>query len=370
MTGAQQDRSRVRATLVAAAIQSLKFVSREAQVEPLLAILDTLLIARYISGAAITGPGREALPMPLAVLVEWERWICSGSAPEHEVVAFCLWHGQASASQTRSAHVPLHCFYTDMSYGESAGEPKSPDLARHLVLLPLVFLDDFKAGVGATCTSRRFAIGTPRWWTSGCQNLVSDNLIPHMVHHNKCAVAVGNPMRFSRATTFLRRALLALQMQNARARHCTLHSFLATMLSIVKQVDAPEHHRAEQGHHRQHGGRASVRLYSRDDVWEALAYQHFVVQRVAEGFRPLTAQGRGAQIPLAEPTFEIDPLTIQMEVIPNGFDCSPVSRTKATEVRVATSDAHPNCRRPHSPSPSPSPPHSRQCTWRSPQIPH
>ena len=44
----------------------------------------------------------------------------------------------------------------------------------------------------------------------------------------------------------------------------------------------------------------------------------FVVQRVAEGFRPLT------QIPLAEPTFEIDPLTIQMEVIPNGFDCSPV----------------------------------------------
>ena len=27
------------------------------------------------------------------------------------------------------------------------------------------FLDDLQAGVGAMCTSMRFAIGTPRWWT-------------------------------------------------------------------------------------------------------------------------------------------------------------------------------------------------------------
>ena len=72
--------------------------------------------------------------------------------------------------------------------------------------------------------------------------------------------------------------------------------------------------RVEHGHHRQHGGRASVRPYSRDDMWEALACQKLVVQRVAEGFRPLTVQERGAQITLAEPTVEIDPLTIPMEV--------------------------------------------------------
>ena len=67
-----------------------------------------------------------------------------------------------------------------------------------------------------------------------------------------------------------------------------------------------------------------------------LACQQLVFQRVAEGFRPLTAQGRGTQIHLAEPTVEIDPLTIPMEVIPNDFDSSPISQTKATEVRVAT----------------------------------
>ena len=59
-------------------------------------------------------------------------------------------------------------------------------------------------------------------------------------------------------------------------------------------------------------------------------------QSVAEGFRPLTAQGRGAQILLAEPTVEIDPLAIPVEVIPNDFDSSPISQTKATEVPVAT----------------------------------
>ena len=228
-----------------------------------------------------------------------------------------------------------------MSNGESAGEPKSPDLDSHLVLLPLVFLDDVQAGGGDTCTSMRFANWHSQMVDLGGQNLVSDNFVPQIVYHRKCPVAVANPVRFSTATTFLRRALQAPQMQNARvtseqAWQYTLHSLEATMLSIAKQVDVPEHHRAEQGDHRQHGGRASVRLYSRDDVWEALACQQFVVQRVTEGFRPLTAQGRGAQIPLVVPTVKIDPLTIPMEVIPNGFDSSPFSRTKAAEVRVAT----------------------------------
>ena len=86
--------------------------------------------------------------------------ICARTRKSSSLAAFYPWHVQASASQTRSASVPLHCLQTGMSYGESAGEPKSPDLANHLVLLPLVFLVDFQAGVGATCTTMYFAIGT------------------------------------------------------------------------------------------------------------------------------------------------------------------------------------------------------------------
>ena len=57
-----QNRSRVRTSTLSGAIQSVTFVSRKAQVEPLLAILDTPLVARYLAGAAAPLPRREAFP--------------------------------------------------------------------------------------------------------------------------------------------------------------------------------------------------------------------------------------------------------------------------------------------------------------------
>ena len=92
----------------------------------------------------------------------------------------------------------------------------------------------------------------------------------------------------------------SVRMSPEQGRQYTLHSLKATMLSIAKQIDVPKLDRAEQDHHRQHGWRASVRLYSRDDVWGALACQRPVVHKVADGFRPLT--GRGAQIPTRSPS--------------------------------------------------------------------
>ena len=107
-TGAWQDRSRVRTSSVAGAIQSVKFVSRKAQSQPLLAILDAPMIARYLAAAAIPQPRREALPLPFAVLVQWERWICSESAPEHEIpfIGSILGLGRPSLRR-RAAHVSL-----------------------------------------------------------------------------------------------------------------------------------------------------------------------------------------------------------------------------------------------------------------------
>ena len=164
-----------------------------------------------------------------------------------------------------------------------------------------LFWTTSKLGYGPRVLQMRVVIVTPRWWTWGTR-ISSSTALSHMwwFYHNKCPGAIGNPMRFSTATTFLQRAVQAPQMQNARvtpeqAWQYTLHSLEATMLSIAKRVGVPEHHRVEHGHHRQHVGRASIRLNSRDDVWEALDCQQFVVQRVVEGFRPLTAQGRGAQ---------------------------------------------------------------------------
>ena len=144
----------------------LKIRQPQAQVEPILAILDTPLVDRCLPGAAVPRPRREALPLPLAVLVQWERWICNGSAPEHEIlfirsILLMVWAGLRFADAQRTC--PSSLLPNRHVLRESAGELKFPNLASHLVLLPLVFLDDLHAGVGATSTSMRFAIGTPRW---------------------------------------------------------------------------------------------------------------------------------------------------------------------------------------------------------------
>ena len=50
----------------------------------------------------------------------------------------------------------------------------------------------------------------------GGQNLVVDYLVPQVVYYDKRPVMVATPMRFSTATTFLRRVPQAPQMQDAR----------------------------------------------------------------------------------------------------------------------------------------------------------
>ena len=277
MTGAQQDRSRVRTSSVAAAIQSLKFVSRKAQVDPLITILDTPLIAEYLAGAASPRLRREALPLPLAVLVQWERWICSGSAPEHEnffigSILLMAWAGLHFADAQRTCSFSLlpdrhECWRTKVS---RSGQPFGA--------LAFGF-----SGRPPSWSWGRVYFNSLRNWHSQMVNhkvrIWSSTALSH-TWCSTCPVAVANPTRFSTATKFLRRALQAPQMHNAQmspeqAWQYTLLSLKATMHSIAKQVDVPE---------RQHGGRASVRLKSRDDLWGAPACQQLVVQRVAEGF--------------------------------------------------------------------------------------
>ena len=130
VSGARQDRSRVKTSSVSGVIQSLKFVRRKAQVDSLITVLNSPW-----------SPGTSWVQHSLGR--DEKHCHCPGqrryngsdgsAVDQHQnmkftsLVASSSWFGQASASQTLTAHVSRRCFETDMSYGESTGEPKSPD---------------------------------------------------------------------------------------------------------------------------------------------------------------------------------------------------------------------------------------------------
>lgn len=74
----------------------------------------------------------------------------------------------------------------------------------------------------------------------------------------------------------------------------TLHSLKNTFLSFAAQLSASPDSRAAQGHHA-HG---SVVVYSRDDVFPALALQAQIRDAVRSDWRPMVPQHRGTQSPL------------------------------------------------------------------------
>ena len=334
VTGARQDRSRVRTSTLSGAIQSVTFVSRKAQVEPLLAILDTPLIGRYLAGDAAPRPRREALPLPLAALVQWERWICSESAPEHEILfnwqPAALGMGRPPLRRcvvaSRQTCQEGECWRTKVC---RSGQPfgalangssgRRPSWGWGHVYVNSLRLPD--GGLRRPEPGRRLSCPT-------------NGLLRQASGDGRHTLALQHSTNVpSKSSTSAADAKRSNDARPSPVLHHTLRSLKATVLSIAKRIDAPEHHRAEQGHRRQHGGCASVRLDSRDDVRGCACVP---ATRCSESDRILTAQGRGAQIPLTEPAVQIDPPTTP-EVVTYDFDSSPISQTEATEKRIATS---------------------------------
>ena len=86
----------------------------------------------------------------------------------------------------------------------------------------------------------------------------------------------------------------------------TIHGLKATFLSWGPQLHGKvsDDQQLQQGHHQD--PRQSLRLYGRDSVWGALAFQKQVVREVQQGFRPQIAQHRGGQAPLKEPQVSLE----------------------------------------------------------------
>ena len=93
----------------------------------------------------------------------------------------------------------------------------------------------------------------------------------------------------------------------------TLHSLKATFLSWGPQLHekvTPEQ-RLSQGHHADPN--SSLETYSRDVVWTSLTYQRKMIHEVQAGWRPAIAQHRGSQAPMVEPLVVLEKFVKQVQ---------------------------------------------------------
>ena len=125
-----------------------------------------------------------------------------------------------------------------------------------------------------------------------------DFLIPTCGGSRDCPIFTS-PMPRSQGIITLRKLLLRWD-GNADLTGVGVHSCKVTLLSWARQLNIDEELRMAQGHHRVSSSTTMAALYSRDDVHPALQAQRIILQKILQGFRPITPALRGGQVPLKE----------------------------------------------------------------------
>lgn len=246
---------------------------------------------------------REALPLPLLVLVQWERRILQSASEVHEVLILGTF---------------LVMLFSGMRFG---------DIQR--VIMPRLQFDSRTLrGVSwktKTCNSGvPFGILCSGFLSKGSHHWVFkflsvldaalegedptkvDFLLPRFSGGQLCKPV--EPMPYSEALYYLR-SFMHLPWRSRplvfdNSIHYTVHGLKSTFLSWASQLRLDPESRRLQGHHQD--PLQSTRLYSRDDINGSLYVQESIITKVLEGWRPQTPLSRGGQLPLQEPVVTLE----------------------------------------------------------------
>ena len=254
---------------------------------------------------------REAPPLPLWVIFQWERRILQGASTTYEVMmlgAFLLitWAGLRFADAQRLNIDSLVFNFQELrglvwrSKTMAAGHPFGAQAAGLCSKGTYTWLFKFLQTWDQVMTSLQL------------QRSKVDFLIPSMEPDG--TFQVFEPLNYAETTRIFRAMLLTpwkkFQDQHPLAhlqQTYTLHSMKATLLSFGPQLGSlvSDSDRLLQGHHQD--PKHSLNLYGRDSVWGSLRYQStIIIMEIQKGWRPKTAQHRGGQFPLTEPTFTLE----------------------------------------------------------------
>ena len=260
-------------------------------------------IVSSFSKTQVVADRRESLPLPLLVLLQWERRILQSASTVSEVLVLGTF---------------LLMAFSGMRFGD----------VQRIMIHKLQYDGTTLRGVAwktKTChTGVPFGIICKGFLSKGSHHWVHkfltildeflegedpeqiDFLLPSMStdadHHHPWA------MPYSEALYYLRH-FLSLPWRNtplqfANVTHYTVHGLKSTLLSWSSQLRLDPESRRLQGHHKD--PLQSTRLYSRDDVNGSIYVQEAIVQQVQTGWQPHTPLGRGGQLPLQEPKVQLE----------------------------------------------------------------
>ncbi|CAE7319787.1 unnamed protein product, partial [Symbiodinium microadriaticum] len=285
-------------------LKALSWLGRHAEVPALQPLLQASLIRAFLTQPSTDR--KEALPLPMAVVVEWERYICSPHCPQ-DLRLFLgglllalhggLRFGDLQRIRLNSLSLTSHslrgvCWQTKTT---KRGQPFAVTLhgisgraVDSLWVLP------FLRAVQSAWIATESAMGL---------SVVPDFILPVLTNLGGLARPNSTylqPMAYSQSLAAMRHFLTIPWQDSTKpipvtpeeSRGFTLRSLKVCLLAAGAQVRATEEARQHQGHHKS----PSVQLYSRDDTILALDLQK-QIPRVCSGVASGLAYSQGRSAP-------------------------------------------------------------------------
>ena len=288
----------------ASTIKALRWLHRVAGVSSLQVVHSAMINSFLIQ--KIPRDRKEAPPLPLWLLVQWERRVLmsSCSIPEVLLLGSFLLMAWASLRFSDAQRIELNRMVL------TGSELRGVIWRSKTTTLGMPF---------GAINSGLLSKGAHSWiwkYIRTLDEILYQNGIPDvdflLPHCDADAVQIPlTPMTYATALFHLRRLIHCPWRSSSNPMlgldlNFTLHSLKATLLSWGPQVAVhtnPEQ-RLQQGHHVSQS--SSLAVYSRDNVWGALEFQRQIIQQVRSGWRPQIAQHRGSQKPLQEPAVALE----------------------------------------------------------------
>ena len=248
---------------------------------------------------------KEALPLPMFTLIQWERRILSSASSLQEVVILgglllLAWSGLRFSDLQRSY---LDSWRLDStSLRGLCWRSKTCNQSTPFGIKLAGFLS-----VGAFTWVHRYLMVLDQMYALELSQSI-DFAIPSF-GGGAHPMYPFTAMPYGEALYFLR-TLLQLPWRTKTCEHIpsgmsySIHGLKATMLSWAAQAQVDESDRRMHGKHKAQS--QSVQLYSRDDILGSLRLQQTLIQKVQSGWRPQTPLARGGQTPVPEVQFALE----------------------------------------------------------------